>query len=120
METMGRVGANKSREEGKVTKRALLQLIESQDYRCALTGRELSPETASLDHRSPLSRGGTDTMDNAQIIDWQINKAKGTMSNEEFISMCIEVVQHCQCDMSNRRDEDCPSVMSIRQAQAPL
>lgn len=57
-----------------------------------MTGRELTPETASLDHDVPSSRGGTDTIGNAQIVLTVVNQAKGTMTSEEFIQLCKDVV----------------------------
>ena len=78
-----------------ITARALLSLLESQDYRCALTGRELTPETAALDHRTPLSRGGPNTISNCQVVHEQANAAKATMTHEEFVALCREVVLNC-------------------------
>jgi hypothetical protein len=66
----------------------LLQKIEKQRFRCALSGIKLIPETAQLDHIKPISEGGTNEIHNLQWLDRQINKAKGTMSQDEFIKMC--------------------------------
>ena len=72
----------------------MLALIVSQDYRCALTGRQLEPDTASVDHKIPLSMGGPHDISNLWVLHTQINRAKGTMTIEEFIGMCREVVAH--------------------------
>lgn len=74
----------------------LLELLERQQYRCALTGIELTPETSSLDHMLPVSRGGSHGIDNVQIILQRVNAAKGTMTNEEFIETCRLVAEHCR------------------------
>lgn len=74
--------------------KALRRLVEKQGYACALTGTPLVPATASLDHKQPLSRGGLHTMANVQVVRSDINAAKGTMSNEEFIAMCCEVADY--------------------------
>tara|TARA_R110002095_G_scaffold165188_2_gene143387 strand:+ start:1802 stop:2365 length:564 start_codon:yes stop_codon:yes gene_type:complete len=71
----------------------LKEIIAKQDYRCNLTNRKLSPENASADHIKPVSQGGAHAIENIQILDKQINTAKGTMSNKEFVCMCIEVVK---------------------------
>jgi 5-methylcytosine-specific restriction endonuclease McrA len=68
-----------------------------QDYRCAMTGRVLTPATASIDHIVPLSRGGKHCPTNAQIIHAEVNAAKRNMTHEEFIAMCCEVA-----DMARR------------------
>lgn len=72
--------------------RSLLEQIERQSYRCALSGEELTPETASLDHCTPISRGGGHDISNIQIVMQQINSAKGSMTTEEFVDMCRRVV----------------------------
>lgn len=67
-------------------------MLERQGYRCALTGRELTPEVAAADHIVPLARGGEHRIANIWIIHQKINAAKGTMLVEEFVSMCRQVV----------------------------
>jgi hypothetical protein len=80
--------------ESDVTQANLLRLIESQDYKCALTGEDLTPQTASLDHKTPRSMGGENTIDNVWFVLDAVNKAKGTMSTEQFIDLCRKVVAH--------------------------
>lgn len=70
------------------------QLLEEQGYRCALTGVELTPEIASLDHKTPLSKGGAHSKANCQVLHIEVNRSKGAMSNEEFLAMCRAVVCH--------------------------
>ncbi|MGE3807074.1 MAG: HNH endonuclease, partial [Gemmataceae bacterium] len=71
----------------------VLTLIKNQQFRCALTGRLLEPDTASLDHVVPVSRGGPHSIDNAQALHKDVNRAKGTLTNDEFIELCREVVR---------------------------
>lgn len=77
-----------------ITAKQILALVEQQDYRCAVSGQELSPETASLDHIVPVSRGGTHTLKNLWVVHHQINSAKGTMLADEFVLMCRNVLRH--------------------------
>ena len=77
-----------------VTSSAILEMVGSQHHRCAISGRELTPETASLDHLLPLSRGGTHEPDNLCIVEHLVNTAKGTMTLDEFVSMCRDVAAH--------------------------
>ena len=72
----------------------LLRMIADQGYRCALTGRQLTPETASLDHKVPLGRGGVHAIENIWIVHEDANRAKGTMTAEEFVALCREVVSY--------------------------
>lgn len=69
-----------------------MELVELQSKRCALSGVELTPETASIDHKQPISRGGLHVIENIQVIHQSINAAKGNMTNDEFVAMCARVV----------------------------
>ena len=68
-------------------------LVECQGYQCALSGIDLTPESAELDHIVPLTNGGDHVMQNIQIVDVRINRMKGTMSNDEFIDLCVKVAE---------------------------
>lgn len=77
-----------------VTAKMIMQLIESQRFCCSLSGRELKPETASLDHVVPLARGGNHDVSNLSVVDQQVNSAKGTMTVDEFVQLCRDVANH--------------------------
>jgi len=79
-----------------VNPRAILQILERQRYRCALTARALTPETASLDHIVPVCRGGQHRINNTQVLERSVNRAKGTLTNDEFVALCSEVWSHTQ------------------------
>ncbi len=72
---------------------SVLGLLEAQQYRCALTGRSLTPQIAALDHIIPVRFGGQHAIDNAQILHKDVNRAKGSLTSEQFIGMCREVVR---------------------------
>jgi len=78
----------------KLGTKDLREMLERQGHKCALTGRPLTPENCAMDHIVPLSRGGTHTKDNAQLVAAEVNKAKGTMLEQEFIQLCREVVAY--------------------------
>lgn len=64
---------------------------------CYLSGRPIDLENArsyELDHVIPRSRGGDNSLDNLGVTTREINRAKGRLTNEEFILMCIDVVKH--------------------------
>ena len=59
----------------------LLNLYRSQDGRCALCGGHMQlrvghDNTATIDHRLPLARGGTDRQDNLQAACQLCNNRK--------------------------------------------
>jgi len=78
-------------KKGKATSHELLKLIKKQEYSCQLSGVVLEPGVAALDHNIPVSSGGTDCLENLQWVSVAVNKAKGSMSQEEFITMCKRV-----------------------------
>ena len=82
------------RPTGRVTTANVMQLLEYQQFRCALTGRKLEPDTASLDHILPVRSGGEHVIENSQVLHKDVNRAKTTMTSEEFIQLCREVVIH--------------------------
>ena len=71
----------------------LMDLLEQQEYRCALSGVKLTPEMAELDHKVPLSKGGSNAISNVQWVHKRINRMKGSMKQDDFIDMCSKVSQ---------------------------
>lgn len=78
---------------GKGVATSLYRLLESQNFLCALTGEVLTPENAALDHKTPLSRGGTNDIENLQWLTKEANTAKASMTNDEFIAVCALVAR---------------------------
>lgn len=71
----------------------VLDLLERQRYRCALSGRALTPQTAALDHIVPIRCGGEHVIENTQVLHKDVNRAKGSMTNDEFLAVCRQVVR---------------------------
>jgi len=78
---------------GPVSTDNVLRLLEHQGYRCALTGRRLTPQTAALDHIVPIRRGGEHAIENTQVLHKDVNRAKGALTSEEFLAVCREVIR---------------------------
>lgn len=72
----------------KAGRKDLRDLIESQEYRCALSGVVLVPDTAELDHIVAVSAGGDHSVENLQIVHVDINRMKAAMDNDKFIKLC--------------------------------
>ena len=73
------------------TRKELRAMVEAQDYKCNGTGVPLEPWMASLDHKQPRSLGGSNELDNLHVVHFKVNKAKGEMGWDEFVSMCHAV-----------------------------
>ena len=92
------IGADSARElfkakpqDNRVTSTFLKQLIEKQEYRCALSGVVLTPDTAALDHVVPYSKGGKHRRDNVQWLHEDVNRMKGQMGSREFKEWCRRI-----------------------------
>jgi hypothetical protein len=93
------LGANSARElfrspkavTRQLTSTFLAQLIRKQEYRCALSGVTLTPDTAALDHIVPYSEGGKHTRDNVQWVHEEVNRMKGQLGSREFKEWCRRV-----------------------------
>jgi hypothetical protein len=80
------------RPSGKVTAGKILTLLQFQRHKCAVSGIELSPSTASVDHIVSLKDGGGTTMENLQILHREVNRIKGSLSISELDSWCRQIV----------------------------
>lgn len=93
------VRRRKATQNDKVTASAtnteLLELANNQGFKCALSGQCIKDaDNASLDHITPVSMGGTNTIENLQWVTNEINTMKGTMDQARFIELCCMVTDH--------------------------
>ena len=79
-------------EETETSAKQLKQMIVAQDYRCALSGEQLEPQTATLDHKIAVCNGGTNDKDNLQWLHADVNRMKGSLSQDRFLELCRKVV----------------------------
>jgi hypothetical protein len=77
---------------GPVSTANVLAILARQRFRCNLTGRPLTPDTAALDHIVPVRCGGEHVIENTQVLHKDVNRAKNSMTNDEFIALCADVV----------------------------
>ena len=59
---------------------------------CIYCLEDLTPKNASLDHNIPLQREGPDSFDNYDFICFPCNRAKGTLTGQEYKDL-IAVLQ---------------------------
>ena len=92
-----RFGRNK--KEGTYGKMSfsVKDLLEKigQNPVCQLTGRPinlLDGPSYHLDHIIPKKQGGTNNLDNCQILCREANQAKNDMLPDQFIQLCREVL----------------------------
>lgn len=77
------------------TYRQLMDLYESQGQRCALSGLPLvvnaDGDNMAIDHRVSIEAGGGHDISNLQWLRKDVNRMKGTMSEQDFIAICHHV-----------------------------
>lgn len=64
---------------------------------CYLTGESIDinqPKSFAFDHKIPVSRNGTNTIDNLGICLKKVNSSKTDMTPEEYIELCKKVLIH--------------------------
>jgi len=70
----------------KITTDDIDQLLKEQNYRCANQFCRISfnETTYTIDHWTPISRGGTNDLYNVHLLCPLCNKLKGTRTMEEY------------------------------------
>lgn len=87
---------NTCKRYDKVFAQQLLDKLEAQEYRCAISGVKLIPGyNASIDHIVPRSKGGLlDDLDNLWWVTMDVNFAKRQMLTDEFVEFCKMIVDY--------------------------
>lgn len=76
-----------ARERGRHTAQEWWTLVRSVKRRCTYCGRQTvhrSPWSLTKDHIVPVTRGGSDAIDNLCVACKQCNSNKGTMTGDEY------------------------------------
>lgn len=73
--------------------RDLMKLLLWQQKRCAYSGRALTPDDVTGDHVVSVDRGGSHGIENIRLVTEDINRMKGTLSLQELVDYCRDVVR---------------------------
>lgn len=71
-------------------------LYAKYNGRCAICGNPVAFKDMTVDHKTPLSKGGTNAMDNLQLACHSCNLMKTDFSVEEFTEKLSQVLWHTQ------------------------
>ena len=76
------------------TYKDVLNAIGGTKQKCYLTGRpiDLEKDNYNLDHKIPISKGGTNDISNLGITCPEANASKSDLTIDEYISLCKEVL----------------------------
>ena len=75
----------------RATARELHEKLDEQEFRCAISGDLLSPDTSEIAHCDPHSQSGGSAIDNLIWVSTAVNRCMGTMTPEQFIALCKRV-----------------------------
>lgn len=91
---------------GKVTYEEWMELKKRYGSRCLTCGKDASQRTIGMDHITPLSKGGSNTIDNIQPMCRKCNGAKSTpwykMLNYRELIRCIETGEVLPLDLQDK------------------
>ncbi len=79
--------ANKHCDE-KLVPFDLWKIAKKQNLLCPFTGHKLTKENLSLDHIIPKSKGGLNVPSNIRLTLKDVNMAKQSLLDEDFIKLC--------------------------------
>lgn len=100
-----RIAVMRNNRSKEITAEWLAEMLERQNYECALSGRPIDIMSLEIDHIVPSSKGGTDDLSNLRLVCREANMAKYTLTDAEFIALCHDVVRKSSAAQSCERKE---------------
>ncbi|MCR1795541.1 HNH endonuclease [Leptospira sp. id769339] len=88
--------SNSKKKKSKIYKfnaKDFYKILNSQEYRCFLTGRELLPENTNSEHIVPLRKGGNHKLNNICHIVTPLSKLKRYYTEEEIVHLAADIVK---------------------------
>lgn len=98
-----RWNAHYARHGERITPCQLASLWRSQRGLCALSARKMGRD-AHLDHIIPIASGGGHGIGNLRWLDPTVNLARRALSDDEFLSLCLDVVNTAKYRASDALD----------------
>ena len=68
-------------------------LIQGQNYKCALTGRELTPENTEVELRDPYLTKGRGEHSNLYLVIRPLAHVARYVSEKEIVDLAAEIIQ---------------------------
>lgn len=65
----------------------------------------MKPQTYSLDHRTPRSKGGANDLENCELACAEANTSKSDLTIEDYIQLCVEVARNNGYEVKKKEPE---------------
>ncbi len=91
---MSRKKTGKQKEPMRFFAQNFWDLMEKQGGRCALSGRELTPDTTEVELKEPYKKEGRTDFPNHYLVTRPLSFMARYLSESEIVEICIEVVRH--------------------------
>ena len=88
---MEATGTNK--QAYKFSAKDFYALLDQQQYRCCLSGRELTPENTDAEHILPLEHGGQHLPDNICLLVREAARLKRHLTEDAVIQLCFDILK---------------------------
>ncbi len=80
------------------------RVLKESGGRCALCGATKKDSLLDVDHIKPRSKGGTNDIENLQVLCAKCNRSKGNKDDTDFRSMPLEKIDDCIFCYHNLQD----------------
>jgi hypothetical protein len=85
--------ASKKKEPIKFFAKNLWSLMKEQDYKCALTGRELTPDNTEVELREPFRERGRTEIENHYIVVRDLAYTARHVTEDSIVQLAAEIIQ---------------------------
>ena len=84
----------KKQEPIKFFARNFWELMKEQNYKCALTGRELTPDNTEVELREPFRERGRTEIDNHYIVVRDLAYTARHVAEEAIIRLAADIIEY--------------------------
>ncbi|EQA44739.1 hypothetical protein LEP1GSC050_4139 [Leptospira broomii serovar Hurstbridge str. 5399] len=85
--------SNPGNSKYKFVAKDFYKLLELQNWKCYLTGRNLEPENTNAEHIIPLRKGGEHKFINICFVVEPLAKLKRFYTEEEIINLAADIIK---------------------------
>ncbi|PJZ36999.1 hypothetical protein CH354_07715 [Leptospira levettii] len=87
-------------EKFKLKAGHIRSLLNQQNFKCYISGIELTYENVEIEHIQPLTKGGKHELENLCLIEKSLRELKRLKTREEILELCKVIIQN-ELQLSN-------------------